>query len=281
MSSERKPEDQAAMWNGEAGRTWVEAQDLLDAIFEPIQRLLAESIPPEADWRVLDIGCGSGSTTIALAQRLSSRGQCIGVDISEPMIAAAREKADRRGVSARFVRDDAQTHGFEPASVDLIVSRFGVMFFRDSVQAFTNLRKAAKDAAQLRFVVWRSADDNPFMTAAERIAAPLLPNLPPRDPHAPGQFAFADPHVVRGILEASAWGDVEIEALDVVCRFPQSELRGYIARLGPVGRALQALDVDEREHLIDAIGPAFDAYVHQGEVRFTAACWMVTAHAVR
>ena len=147
---------------------------------------------PPAGGRVLDVGCGTGSTTLAVARRLGAKGRCIGIDISEPMIAAARARAEREGTPASFIRADAQTHAFEPASFDMIISRFGVMFFDDSVRAFANLRRAAKQTPSLRFIAWRSAAENPFMTTAERAAAPLLPNLPARRPDAPGQFAFAD-----------------------------------------------------------------------------------------
>ena len=148
--------------------------------------------PPDPERRVLDVGCGTGSTTLAVARLLGAKGRCTGIDISEPMIAAARARAEREGTPASFIRADAQTHAFEPASFDMIISRFGVMFFDDSVRAFANLRRAARDDAELRFIAWRSAAENPFMTTAERAAAPLLPNLPARRPDAPGQFAFAD-----------------------------------------------------------------------------------------
>ena len=108
------------------------------------------------------------------------------------MIAAARARAERERTPADFVCADAEVHAFEPASFDTIISRFGVMFFDDPVRAFANLRRAARDDARVRCIAWRSAADNPFMTTAERAAAPLLPTLPARRPDAPGQFAFAN-----------------------------------------------------------------------------------------
>src|SRR6185503_10080916 len=101
--------------------------------------------------RVLDVGCGTGSTTLAVARLLQAKGGCTGIDISGPMIAAARARAKQEGTPARFIQANAQTHAFEPASFDMIVSRFGVMFFSDPVQAFANLRHAATNDAELRF----------------------------------------------------------------------------------------------------------------------------------
>lgn len=133
--------------------------------------------------------------------------------------------------------------------------------------------------AELRFVAWRSAADNPFMTTAERAAAPLLPNLPARQPGAPGQFAFADSHRVATILEQSGWAEVDIRPIDVVCTLPEKDLVRYVSRLGPVGLILQEADDQTRARVIETVRAAFDPYVHGAEVRFTAACWMVCAQA--
>ncbi len=128
--------DQSALWNGTGGKAWVDAQPLLDDMLRPFETLLVERIAPGFDGNVLDIGCGTGSTTLAFASRLGAHGSCLGVDISEPMLALARKRAQLTGARATFVRADAQTHAFEPASCDAMLSRFGVMFFDDPVQAF-------------------------------------------------------------------------------------------------------------------------------------------------
>ncbi len=281
MESARQSHDeQMALWNGPAGHAWVETQELLDQVLKPFEDLLVEAIPTGSGSRVLDVGCGTGAVTLATARRAGAQGWCVGVDISEPMIAAARARAELESTPASFICADAQTHAFGPATFDRIVSRFGVMFFDDAVQAFANLRQAARDGAELDFAAWRSAAENPFMTTAERIAAPLLPNLPARRPDAPGQFAFADQHRVRRILEASGWREIDIRPVDLVCTLAESELLRYLTRLGPVGLALQEVDEPTRAKVIEAIRPAFDAYVHGAEVRFTAACWTVTARAL-
>ncbi|GAB7046849.1 class I SAM-dependent methyltransferase [Catenuloplanes indicus] len=256
-------------WNGHSGDAWAQAQDLLDALFRPLENLL---VAPLTGGDVLDVGCGTGSTTHAAARAL---GHCTGVDVSARMIDAARA----RGGPATFLHADAQEHPFAPASYDVIMSRFGVMFFADPVRAFTNLHRAARPGAALRCVVWRSAADNPFMTTAERAAAPLLPDLPVRRPDGPGQFAFADPDVVTPILRTAGWSDVGLAPIDVECTMPASELTGYFTRLGPVGLTLAGPGVDDaiRAAVIDAVRPAFAPFVHGDRVRFTAACWLLTA----
>ena len=162
----------------------------------------------------------------------------------------------------------------------MIISRFGVMFFEDSVQAFANLRRAARAGARLQCVVWRSAAENPFMTTAERAAAPLLPNLPARRADEPGQFGFADAQRVRSILEDSGWAEIDIRAIDVPCTLPENELTRYGTRFGPVGRVLQQADAQTRALVAAAVRAAFDPYVHETQVRFTAACWMVNCSCV-
>ncbi|HEU4589132.1 MAG TPA: class I SAM-dependent methyltransferase [Gemmatimonadales bacterium] len=280
MNATHQPgNEQAALWNGPGGRAWVEAQETLDHILQPFEDLLVAAVGARARQRVLDVGCGTGSTTLAVARLLGEKGRGIGVDISEPMIAAARARAERERSPAEFILADAQAYAFEPASVDLVVSRFGVMFFEDPVRAFANLRRAAKAGAELWFVAWRSAAENPFMTTAERAAAPLLPNLPPRQPDAPGQFAFADRRRVASILEESGWTEIDIRPVDVPCTMPEKALLGHLSRLGPVGMALQQADDRTRAQVLDTVRAAFDEYVHGAEVRFTAASWVVSARA--
>jgi len=169
----RADDEQTRLWNGSAGRAWVETQEVLDQMFKPFENLLMEAVLAGRGGRLLDIGCGTGSTTLAAARLLGAKGHCIGIDISDPMIAAARAHAGREGTSARFIRANAQIHPFEPASFDMIISRFGVMFFDEPVRAFANLRRAARDEAGLRFIAWRSAAENPFMTTAERAVVSL------------------------------------------------------------------------------------------------------------
>ena len=197
-------------------------------MFRPIEEILVKSVGQGAGRSVLDIGCGTGATTLAVARRLGSEGRCVGIDISDPMLGSARARAAREGLEAQFVRGDAQVYPFEAASFDTFISRFGVMFFDDPVAAFSNLRRAAKSGAELHLAVWRSPSDNPFMTTAEQAAAPLLPPFPERRPGAPGQFGFADPHRVRQILEDSGWTQIDIEPLDATCTLATPDLITYL-----------------------------------------------------
>lgn len=255
-------ESMQQLWGGDAGRAWVDTQELLDRLFEPFEQILVA----EARGDVLDVGCGAGATTRAVG------GSCTGIDISAPMIAAAQQRS-----AGQFICADAQTYPFLPASVDTIISRFGVMFFADPVAAFTNLHHAARGGATCALITWRCPEDNPFMVAAERAAAPLLPDLPIRKKDEPGQFGLADPVRINDILTQSGWRNIEIKPLDVECAMPEGDLIRYIARLGPVGLALAKADGQTRPRVIETMRPAFEPFRRGGEIRFNAACWMIRA----
>lgn len=268
---------QSELWNGPSGNAWVENQELLDRLLAPFASLLLEALPPRSSARVLDVGCGTGATTLAVARHVGA--ECVGIDISAPMLEVARARAGSEGVPARFVCADAQSYDFGPECFDALVSRFGVMFFDRPGAAFANLRGATRANGTLRFIAWRGPEENPYMTTAERAAAPFLPGLPPRRPDAPGQFAFASPLRIRQVLEEGGWGEIDIRPLDVPCAFPEDELLTYVTRLGPVGAMLESADAATRARVIAALRPAFDPYVRDGQVRFTAACWCVDARA--
>jgi SAM-dependent methyltransferase len=271
-------EEQVALWNGRAGHAWVDEQALLDAMFAPFERVLAEAAAA-AGSRVLDVGCGTGATTLAAARRLSPTSRCLGVDISAPMIESARSRARAEGSPATFEVADAQGYRFDDGGFDAVISRFGVMFFADPVAAFRNLRRATAAGGALRVITWRSAAENPFMTTAERAAAPLLPPFPARRPDGPGQFAMADEGRVRALLADSGWAEAALEPLDVPCAIPAGALESYVTRLGPVGVVLQDVDDATRARAIAAVLAAFAPFIDGDQVRFTAACWSVGARA--
>lgn len=267
-----KNQDQSAAWNGPNGQAWVELQDVLEGAFQPFADRLVAALAHRPG-RVLDVGCGAGATTLALARAGHT---ATGLDISEPLLALAQARA---GHAATFLLADAQTHRFPAQAYDWIVSRFGVMFFDDPVAAFANLRQAAAPQAELRCITWRSPRENPFMTAAERAAAPFLPDLPPRQPGAPGQFGLIDPERIHAILAASGWANAKLDQLDIECGFPASELTNFYSRLGPLAQVLPQLDATTRERITQAVDAAFAPFVHGQTVRFTAACWWISATA--
>ncbi|MFD5826296.1 class I SAM-dependent methyltransferase [Lentzea sp. NPDC060358] len=269
MTAETNSE-QAAFWNT-AGHGWAHVQDVVARVLRPYQDLLVEAATRRPRERVLDVGCGTGGTTRAIAEATGAR--CVGIDISESMLAAAREHGQ-----AEFLRADAQVHSFD-RTFDLVVSRFGVMFFDDPVAAFANLRRATAAGGELCFITWRTAGENPFMTTASRVAASLLPDAPAPDPDGPGPFSFAVPQRTREILEGGGWTGVEIEAQDRTCTMPEELLTPYLSNMGPVARALRAAPEAERGPLLESVLGEFREFVRDGEVHIPGGVWRVTASA--
>lgn len=277
--TERVNAGQQQAWNGDSGRAWVTLQPVLDGTLKPLEDLIVDSVASVAGAReqILDLGCGTGATTLALAERLGARAKCTGIDISEPMIHAARTRAGDRDLPVAFIVGDVQSFPFQPNSYDVLVSRLGVMFFDDPAAAFRNLRRATRPGGRLTFVCWRHPEDNPFMSTAERAAAHLLTDLVPGIVGRPGPFAFADPHQTRSILGSSGWTTIDIRPVDVACTMRETDLMPYLTQIGPVGRILQGVDALTRAHVICSLREAYAEFVVDGEVRYTAACWMVDA----
>ncbi|MEV6236155.1 class I SAM-dependent methyltransferase [Lentzea sp. NPDC051838] len=271
MTSEVNSE-QAKWWNA-AGEGWANAQDIVDLVLRPLEELLAQKALERPRHRVLDVGCGTGAVTRAIAKALGDAPECVGLDISQTMIAGAAREGN-----VRFVVADAQTHTFDE-TFDLVVSRFGVMFFEDPTAAFRNLLRATTPGGELCFITWRTPEENSFMTTAQKAAAPLLPDAPPLDPNGPGPFSLADADNTKKLFEQGGWDGVVIQPVDRVCTMPEKLLVPYLSNLGPIARAIKAADVDERPRIIDDVRGAFDEFVHGDEVRVPAACWQITASA--
>ena len=267
-------------WNGRAGQVWVETQDILDRLFKPFEDHLCQIVQTTNARNILDIGCGTGSTTNATAHMLEDRnGRCTGIDISGPMIEAAQKRTYAGKSRPHFINADAQSHPFRANSFDMLISRFGVMFFSNYVEAMSNLHRAATGNARLAFIAWRSPEANPFMTTAEKAAAPFLPQMPKREPGAPGQFAFAGQYRVADILKSSGWTNIDIQPIDVSCTLTESDLMTYITHLGPLGLLLPGMTEEERTPALQSVRAAFDPFMDGTTARFTAACWMIQAQA--
>ncbi|HKA90455.1 MAG TPA: class I SAM-dependent methyltransferase [Haliangiales bacterium] len=265
--------EQIEYWNGDAGVVWVAQQERLDRQLDALGRAAFAALAPRAGEHILDVGCGSGTTSLQLADAVGPTGRVVGVDISLPLLAAARRRT--RGPHVSFIEADAQTHPFAP--VDGVYSRFGVMFFADPFAAFANLRRALRPGGRVAFVCWRSVDENPMMAGPMAAAAKYFPPLPPPDPHAPGPFAFADRGRVARILEAAGFGAVGIEPHDEpVGGNDRADTLELALNLGPLGRLLRE-HPERRAVATDAVRDAIEPFIVDGVARFPTATWIVTA----
>ncbi|HEV7386163.1 MAG TPA: methyltransferase domain-containing protein [Phenylobacterium sp.] len=270
--------DQATYWTHSAGPTWVELNDDLDRQIAPLGAAAMAALAPKPGDRIIDIGCGCGQTVLALAEAVGLQGRVLGVDISEPMLAVARRRADAAGATAvQFLEGDAQVCAFDPGAADAAFSRFGVMFFADSTAAFANIRRALKPGGRIAFLCWRGMQENPWMTVPLSAGLKHLPPRPPPEPEAPGPFAFADGERLRGLLTAAGFSGVEVRAHDQkLSNDPAASLRMAL-RIGPLGALLR--DYPEAREVVEAdVRAAIMAHLVDGQVTMDSATWIVTAH---
>jgi len=267
-------------WNGENGYRWVARADERDRVLAPVADVLIAAAAPSHGNRVLDIGCGCGSTTLMAAAQVGSVGSVLGVDLSEPMLEVARQRASDIGaLNTSFMQTDAQTHRFEPGSVDLVVSRFGTMFFSAPDAAFRNIATALVPEGRLCLATWQPLEANEWLVVP---GAALLQHadLPATSPDVPGMFAQSDPDIIEATLHAAGLGSIAIDAANVMFTIGRNvdEAVEYLADSGP-GRALldtiadgparQAALADVRASLVD----------HQDAsgVRLRGGIWLITA----
>jgi SAM-dependent methyltransferase len=206
--------DQVAYWNGPGGQRWSDRQAQQDILLAPVSNVLIDRAAAKAGERILDVGCGCGSTSIALAERVAPSGLVLGIDISAPMLSQARQLAPE-GLPVDFALADATVYPFDPASFDLMVSRFGVMFFAEPAVSFANLRRALRPEGRVAFACWREPRDNPWMMAPLQAVYRHVPKLPPQEPDDPGPFAFASEERVNRILREAGYEGVAMERCDL------------------------------------------------------------------
>lgn len=276
--------EQIEAWNEGIGKAWIAHLDSLDRQIAPIGEAAIAAAAVRPGDSVIDIGCGAGQTTIALARLVGETGWAHGVDVSGLMISAAGAAARKHAsLNVSFEIADAQTFKFRPAAYDVVYSRFGVMFFKDPVAAFVNIRSALKPKGHVAFCAWRLSAENPLMSAPLQAAADLLPPLdgPPADPTAPGPFAFADADRVRGILSRAGFKDISIEKWNgEMGANPVDEAIAITTDLGPLGRRLNEAQADAalRQRVRDAVRHGLREFIgSDGMLRAPGAGWIVRA----
>jgi SAM-dependent methyltransferase len=269
---------QVEYWNGPAGERWAAAQDQIDHHLGLITETLMAFAAPKEGERILDIGCGGGTTALLLRERIGAGGAVTGIDISAPGLGVARARAHAAMADVTFVEGDASAYEFQPV-FDLAFSRFGVMFFADPVAAFANIRKALAPNGRLAFVCWRTFKENEWAFASYNAARDLLPPQESMDPHAPGPFAFAEDERVRSILKQAGFADVVVKPHDTTVNLGASveEAVTEALTIGPLARAAADLDEAARQKIREAISPVLGGYRTPYGITPPAAVWLVSA----
>ena len=275
-------EAQSAFWEARAS-DWLAAERHTELVVTPFGLATIDRLGLQPGQRVLDVGCGSGSTTIELARRVGADGAAVGLDIAPAMIAAAPDRAAAAGVgNATFRAADAQVEDLGEA-FDAAHSRFGVMFFDDPTAAFTNIRRALRAGGVLAFTCWHNIFDNEWMLVPGAAVATVtgeLPRMP--EPGEPGPFSLEDPDHVKALLSAAGFTEIEVTTQAEIVVVPEAELDSLVSlaqRVGPVREALGTADAETQTRIKEAVRDAVFARVEDGEARLRASALVVSARA--
>lgn len=275
-SKEQLAAEQAEFWNGPGGKMWLAAYARIERGIQGFGEAALAAADARPGERVLDIGCGTGGTTAALARAVGAGGRVLGVDISEPLVGAARAQGL---ANATFEIGDAAAWPFESGSFDLVFSRFGVMFFGDPVAAFANIRRAMRADGRLVFICWRTPPENPWAAVPMRAAQPHLPPIERPGPEDPGQYSFGDRARVERILTQSGFRDVAIEPVDRMLTQGKDipEVLERVGEFGPLARLFKEATPEQIAKAKAAIAEALKPHAKADGVVLAGACWLVRA----
>ncbi|MBS1848041.1 MAG: class I SAM-dependent methyltransferase [Actinobacteria bacterium] len=276
-------EKMANMWNSVVGPAWVDHASNYDAGLEPHGHAVMDALGLQSSERVLDVGCGTGATTVELAARVDP-GEVVGVDISSTMLQVARDRADRAGAANIAFREaDAQTAELGAATFDVAFSRMGVMFFDDPVAAFTNIAGSLRPGGRLGFVCFQDPSRNPYLTLPGMIAGDILQLGPPPPPGGPSPFAFADATRTTDMLQRAGFADVQL--VDGVDYFENGDVddlgelaRSMLEQNPMTNQTFSTADTETQTAALAAVAEALAPFRSGTTLRMDAATWIVTAH---
>ncbi|MEM6590220.1 MAG: methyltransferase domain-containing protein [Pseudomonadota bacterium] len=266
-------QDQEDFWSKKPGLTWSENDGILDTTLAPVLDHLLEVAALQPGERVLDIGCGTGLSTMMAAQAVLPGGHATGADIAEQMLVKARSQAAEL-TNVEFLCADAQTHRFEVAAFDAVISRFGVMFFADPAAAFANIARAVKPGGRMVFMTWSGILENPWFMVPRDVAVARLGAVEPTPPNAPGPMGLADREYTADLFSKAGLTDVRISPVKMDLTPPgTAEWMGEFAlTLGPASRIFaekEGTDEDAKA-IIDGVAEQYRMYETDAGLRIPA-----------
>jgi SAM-dependent methyltransferase len=270
--------DQLAAWDGDEGAQWAAHEEHFDATVRAHSRVLADVAAIGATEHVLDLGCGNGSTTCDAA-RAAVDGAALGIDLSSAMLDNARRRAVEAGLTnVTFVQGDAQVHDFGDDVFDVVISRFGAMFFADPVAAFANVAGATRAGGRLALVAWQRLEDNEWLTAVRGVLAQGR-DLPVPPAGVPGPFGLADAGRVVAILGEAGYREVRADEAELPVCFgtDTDDAFGFVSELGIVRGLLGDLRPDQQRAALDDLRAVLQAHDGADGVRFGSQAWVITA----
>ena len=272
---------QKQFWSGAGGDVWVNKQKEMDIMLNPLGTKAIDKLDLNQETKILDIGCGCGATTLEIAKKIKD-GTITGVDISEPMLKKASQNAAALELSnTSFQVLDVQVDKMPSNDFDIAFSRFGVMFFEDPFEAFSNISKSLKENGQLSFVCWQNPSLNPWQSLSIQVIKQFL-DLPAPPPKSPGPFAFEDKTYIQEILEQSNFKDIVIDdnQEDIVMfsgKSIQEACEDYLTINPVVTEMLKNSEEKLKEEILAALIDKFSDFHNGDGLLFPSATWIVTA----
>ena len=275
--------DQIAYWNGPGGQHWTDRQQLQDAVLAPVSEVLINRAAIKPGERILDIGCGCGDTTLALAQVVGPTGSVVGADCCDAFLDTGRTDAIAAGLSnVTFLEADVEAYPFKPVH-DFCFSRFGTQFFENPVAGLRNMRSALRPGGTMTMIVWRAREDNPWLSLAKEVVSRYLPPVKANAASCgPGPFSMTDTELVTQQLRIAGYSDVRFERIDaeVLVGRDVDEAVAFQLAIGPAGEVYrEAGEAAKRQHatVVAALKKELGKFIRPEGVMMASSSWMVTA----
>jgi SAM-dependent methyltransferase len=268
---------QAEFW-AESGTMWTALRDRFDAQTGAHGLAAIDALAPTAGEYVIDIGCGAGTSTLQLAERVGETGRVRGLDISPTMIEGAAAHAAAHSVAnVTFAEGDAMIEPFD-GDADAVFSRFGVMFFSDATRGFANLHRALRPGGRIGFVCWQSPFENPWIFRPMEIASRYVELPFGSDPTAPGPLSLADPDRIKTVLADAGFTDVTLEPRVAPTRLGTDldDAVGFLFDIMSPIAGLRAADPEKAAQLRATLIEELDDWETPDGVESPSAVWIVT-----
>lgn len=271
---------QIEYWNDVRAGGWLEHQDQLDGLIAPLGEAALAAARPAPGERVLEVGCGTGASALALARAVGPEGHVTALDIVGAFLERVAARAAAEGLGRiETLCADAQIHDFPHAAFDLVFSRLGIMFFADPPAAFANLRRALAPDGRLAFVCWQALPRNPWVMRPMQVAAQVIELPAPPAPGTPGPFSLADPDRVRAILDGAGFRDVTVDAFETDLHIGADlDAALHLAlNVGPLSGILREAGEEARAEVAPLLRAELEQHARNDGVHLGAAAWVVRA----
>jgi ubiquinone/menaquinone biosynthesis C-methylase UbiE len=272
-------QEQQDFWSSDAGEKWIKNQREMDILLTPVLQLVLDHARLQVGETVLDIGCGAGTSTLQAAQLVGDTGHCTGLDISDTLLGHAACTLDHSNID--WLLADAQTHQFQPRTFDAMISRFGVMFFSDTVSAFANIKSALKPQGRIVMAAWGPASENPWFMLPAQAAKAQLGEMPKTDRSLPGPFAFEDHTRVIEMLEQAGFININTtnHAVNLTATGGLPSATQLCCEIGPANAALKyfAGTAEDRKSIISELTKLFKPFETKEGLNISASIHLFTA----